>query len=224
MTIPSLKLTNISKSYDNVPILEDINIEFNKGMHAIIGKSGVGKSTFLYIAALLHNADSGFIHIGDHSYNSSMLSSIKNLHKVRRNNMSVIYQNHYLMNDFSVIDNIAMPLFIRGENREYSFDKAYDLLKSINMHNKAKQNPQTLSGGESQRVAILRSLIHDPDIIFADEPTGNLDQENTEIILDLLIEYMNKKSKIILIVTHDNEIMQKTSNLYKIEHKKLMAV
>ena len=169
-----LKLININKDYiqgrSNIQVLKDINLEINKGeMIAITGASGSGKSTLLHIAGLIDKADSGEVIIDNISFDK-----ITNLAKTRLNNIGYIYQYHYLLRDFSARENAAMPLIVNGILPKHAYEEADEMLNDVGLGSRLYNLPGELSGGEMQRVAIVRAFINDPKIVLADAPTGNL--------------------------------------------------
>ena len=175
-----LRIENLSKSYssvgegDKLVILEDINLILEKGETiAITGKSGCGKSTLLSVAALLSPKDGGKIY-----YEGVDTDSIKenDRPKLRNEKMGFVFQNSMLLEDFSALENVAMPLLIKGEKKKSAYEKAEEYLKMVGIEERKKHRPMKLSGGERQRTAIARALITEPSVVFAAEPTGSLDE------------------------------------------------
>ena len=186
---------------------------------AIIGVSGSGKTTLLQCLAGLDLFDSGNNNLCGIILNKS---SIKNIDELLNKNVGFIYQKSHLLPDFSVIENIAMPLLISGVSRAEAIEKALKILDSIQLKNKKHLLPHQLSGGMQQKVAIARACIHKPKIIFADEPTGNLDNKSRDEITELLLN-LNKEHNISLcVVTHDNNVAIKLDNIYRIENKTII--
>ena len=185
-----LKMENVSKSYledggGDLLILRDINLTLKKGeVVAITGKSGCGKSTLLSVAALLSRRDNGKIY-----YSGLDVDQIppKDLSALRNRKMGFVFQSSMLLEDFSALENVAMPLLIRGVGRKEAYSKAKDYLALVDIFDRMDHRPSRLSGGEKQRVAIARALIGEAEVVFADEPTGNLDEKNARIIEELLI-------------------------------------
>ena len=185
-----LKMENVSKSYledggGDLLILRDINLTLKKGeVVAITGKSGCGKSTLLSVAALLSRRDNGKIY-----YSGLDVDQIppKDLSALRNRKMGFVFQSSMLLEDFSALENVAMPLLIRGVGRKEAYSKAKEYLALVDIFDRMDHRPSRLSGGEKQRVAIARALIGEAEVVFADEPTGNLDEKNARIIEELLI-------------------------------------
>ena len=201
-----LKMENVSKSYledggGDLLILRDINLTLKKGeVVAITGKSGCGKSTLLSVAALLSRRDNGKIY-----YSGLDVDQIppKDLSALRNRKMGFVFQSSMLLEDFSALENVAMPLLIRGVGRKEAYSKAKEYLALVDIFDRMDHRPSRLSGGEEQRVAIARALIGQAEVVFADEPTGNLDEKNARIIEELLISTVKKAGRGLLLVTHN---------------------
>ena len=201
-----LKMENVSKSYledggGDLLILRDINLTLKKGeVVAITGKSGCGKSTLLSVAALLSRRDNGKIY-----YSGLDVDQIppKDLSALRNRKMGFVFQSSMLLEDFSALENVAMPLLIRGVGRKEAYSKAKEYLALVDIFDRMDHRPSRLSGGEKQRVAIARALIGEAEVVFADEPTGNLDEKNARIIEELLISTVKKAGRGLLLVTHN---------------------
>lgn len=185
-----IKCINLNKSYKDgdftYTILKNISFQLNKGdIAGIIGKSGSGKTTFLHLLAGLENPTSG-----DILFNGRLFSSMSSnkMSKFRNIELGFIYQFHHLMLDFNILENVSMPLLISNKSKKDSEEIAYNMLKKFNLEDKIKKYPSELSGGERQRVAVARAFINKPSLIIADEPTGNLDEDNTNIIFNLITE------------------------------------
>jgi len=218
-----LILQNINKSFfqgkQKLEVLKDINLEVNRGeIVSLIGPSGSGKTTLLQIAGLLDNPDSGNITVNSHhlsikdlKYNDQERTS------VRRNNLGFVYQYHNLLPEFSALENIAMPLLIKGASKVEAFSKAKLILKDIDLENRANHRPGELSGGQQQRVAVGRAIACQPSVLLADEPTGNLDSDNAKNIFNLLIEFTRKYNIASLIVTHNTQLAKKTHRVINIQ-------
>ena len=197
---------DLDSTFDGL-ILNNLNWELSQGkIIAIVGRSGSGKSTLLHIAGLLEEPDSGDVVIMGRS--SRKLSDDERT-AMRRDNIAFVYQFHHLLAEFDVIENIMMPQLIRGVKKKEAEKIAVSLLEKVGLAEKARQNVQTLSGGEQQRVAVLRALAADVGIVLADEPTGNLDEQNSAIVFDLLAEYARSRGKAVVIVTHSREIAER---------------
>jgi len=214
-------LTRIFKQGDNViTILDEANFALNENeVVALIGPSGCGKTTFLQTIGLLDEPTSGDIIIGglDLSKEGDNTKT-----KYRRNNIGFIYQAHNLLGDFTAFENVKMPLLIKHGERADDDAKVSEMLSILGVEQRRTNFPSQLSGGEQQRVAIARSLIHDPLLILADEPTGNLDSDNANKVINLLFSVVKKQRKSLLIVTHNPEIARKADKIITIEKGKIV--
>ena len=209
-----LKLENIRKTINSNVILKDFNLELRSGeIASLTGESGSGKSTVLQILGLLTSVDGGEIFIGER--NCTRFSS-KERNGTRRK-IGFIHQFHHLLPEFTVMENLIIPQLISGTNSEQAFIKAKELLSKFSLYNFAKRKPSELSGGQSQRIAILRAFINNPILILADEPTGNLDKENAEEIFRFILDNSRENKITSLIVTHNYELAQKTDRIIKME-------
>ena len=209
----SLALKNISKTYmqgnKNLKIIDGISINIESGdFLAITGPSGSGKTTLLNIMGLLDISDKGSI-----TLNNADITNIDSEKKnnLRKNYYGFIYQNFNLLENFNAIENISLPLILLGIDKDKAFTKAYELMKLFNVHKRAYHFPNTLSGGEQQRIAISRALINSPEIIIADEPTGNLDHENSNIVFKYLNEYIESENMILILATHNERWASKAN-------------
>lgn len=218
-----LETKKIKKVFEHknglIELFKNVNITIRAGeLVALIGPSGSGKSTFLHLLALLENQSSGkIILLGKDS--KKIDEQGKN--NIRQKNISIIFQNNNLLTDFTALENILMPLIIRGENLFKSKIKAKKILTDVKLDNRANHFPSELSGGEQQRVAIARALINNPELIIADEPTGNLDPETSEKIMTLL-KSVAKNDKTVIMATHDFDIINKfPGRIVKFENKKI---
>jgi lipoprotein-releasing system ATP-binding protein len=204
-----LSCKNIYKSYlqknEKISVLKDISLDFKKEkIYILVGASGAGKSTLLHILGTIDKPDSGIIYFNNE--NISQLSDAK-LNIFRNKHIGFIFQFHHLLPEFTSVENVAIPHMIMGEKPKVAFEKAKELLNELNLSHRFNNKPNELSGGEQQRVAIARAIINEPDIILADEPTGNLDSKNAEIINNLFIALNQKKKITLIIATHNPELM-----------------
>lgn len=205
-----IKVTNLTHYYDNDKALENINLEIKKGQFvSIIGESGSGKSTFLSILSTLLKPTSGNI-----LYENMDYKDIKNIDKFRKENIGFIFQFHYLINYLSVKENINLA------KEKASKKEITDLLKLLNIENLIDKYPNEISGGERQRVAIARAMINNPNIIFADEPTGNLDSKNSLNVFELF-KTLAQKGTTIIVATHDKNLALKADITYEVKDGKL---
>ena len=203
-----LVLSNVSKSYrqgsESISIFDNFNLTVDKGEFiSITGPSGSGKTTLLNLVGLIDSIDQGKISLNDKII-SNQNSNEKS--KVRRNNFGFIYQNYNLFDNFSAIENIILPLILRGEAKDAASEKANELMNIFDISHRKSHFPNSLSGGEQQRVAIARALINKPDIVIADEPTGNLDHENSVNVFKYLIDYIESEQMTLVMATHNQEL------------------
>ena len=207
-----LVLSNISKSYrqgsEYITIFDNFNLTVDKGEFiSIVGPSGSGKTTLLNLVGLIDSIDQGEILL-----NAKIISNQNSNEKseVRRNNFGFIYQNYNLFDNFSAIENIALPLILIGEAKDVAFEKADELMNIFDISHRKYHFPNSLSGGEQQRVAIARALINKPKIVIADEPTGNLDYENSVNVFKYLIDYIESEKMTLIMATHNQEWANKS--------------
>ena len=205
-----IKVTNLTHYYNKDLALENINLEIKSGEFiAIIGESGSGKSTLLSILSTLLKPTSG-----DIVYENINYKDIKNIDDFRKNNIGFIFQFHYLINYLSVKENINLA------NEKASKEEIFDLLKLLGIENLIDKYPNEISGGQRQRVAIARALINNPKIIFADEPTGNLDSKNSLNVFELFKTFANKGTTII-VATHDKSLAELANKIYEVKDGKI---
>ena len=205
-----IEIKKLNKQFKNnnstIKVLKNINLKLERGkLIALTGPSGSGKSTFLHLLALLDRPTKGeIILLGKKTENIS--EEEKNL--MIRNSISIIFQNNNLLSDFTSLENVAIPLIIRGNDYKFSIKKAAKILSGVNLGHRLDHFPSDLSGGEQQRVAIARSIASDTSIILADEPTGNLDEKTSEEVFSYFLK-LKQKNKTILIATHNRELARK---------------
>ena len=217
----SLKLNNVSKTYEGLdaPIFSSLNLEINQGTHiAVTGVSGSGKSTLLNLMAGLDRPAKGEVSLNGISFdysNQTELSKFRNIH------YGFIYQFHHLLPDFTALENALLPLLVRRQKIENIRDEGLKLLDKLGLKNRINHLPHELSGGERQRVAIARALIHRPSIILADEPTGNLDYKNANLVFEMFLEVAKETKTAIVLVTHDVEIASKMDKICHLNEGKL---
>ena len=223
MTNNLLELKNISKTFFSgdrrINLFNNINLNIKKGdLIALVGPSGSGKSTFLHMLALLEEPNKGRIYLSKRD-TGKMSESEKD--KVRREKISIIFQNNNLLNDFTALENILMPLYIKGDINQRAKDKGLKILSEVKLNNRANHFPSELSGGEQQRVAIARSIISDTNLILADEPTGNLDRKTSKNVFNYF-KNLQKKNKAILFATHNRELANMADYKLSIFNSKLL--
>ena len=205
-----IKVRNLTHYYNKDLALENINLEIKKGQFiAIIGESGSGKSTLLSILSTLLKPTSGEI-----IYENINYKDIKNIDDFRRKSIGFIFQFHYLINYLSVKENINLA------NEKATKEEIFDLLKLLNIENLINKYPDEISGGQRQRVAIARALINNPKVIFADEPTGNLDSKNSLNVFEIF-KSLCEKGTTIIVATHDKELANLTNKIYEVKDGKI---
>lgn len=201
-----IKATNIHKYYDDLHVLKGVDIEIKSGeIVSIVGPSGAGKTTLLQILGTLDHVskESGDVLIKDTQINTL---ADKELAKFRNENIGFIFQFHQLLPEFTAIENVCIPAFIKGTPKPQAESKAKELLDYLGLSHRYDHKPNELSGGEQQRVAVARALINEPSVIFADEPSGNLDTESAEHLHKLFFELREKFNQTFVIVTHNEEL------------------
>lgn len=199
-----LKAVNITRKYGQLEVLKGVDIEISRGeMVSIVGSSGAGKSTLLHILGTLDKADSGAIWLNEQQIDhlkGEKLAAFRNQH------MGFVFQFHHLLPEFSAIENVCIPGWIAGTPKKNVEKRAAELLDLLGLADRLENKPNQLSGGEQQRVAVARALINQPDIIFADEPTGNLDSTNARELHTLFGKLRKQFQQTFLIVTHNEEL------------------
>ncbi len=210
MTDNFLKLKNIQKKYidasKNIQVLNGVNLSLSKNnIVSLIGPSGSGKSTLLHILGLLETVDQG-----EYFFNDVNLINLKDDQKTiyRRKSISIVYQFNNLISDLRAVDNVILPLLINNLDKNESFKKAESLLTKLGLKERLNHYPHELSGGEQQRVAIARALINEPELILADEPTGNLDSKTANEVFEILLS-LKSKERLIVFATHNRELSDK---------------
>ena len=221
-----LEAKGVSKYFHDpitVQVLTDINFSINKGdFVSVIGKSGCGKSTLLYILSTMDTDYFGDILIDGESMRNKKEADLA---RVRNEKIGFVFQFHYLLNEFSVLKNVMLPGLKLGKySAEEVEHRAYEKLKILGIESEALKKPNQVSGGQKQRIAIARALISDPLIIMGDEPTGNLDKKNSEIVFDIFQELAEVYNQSLLIVTHDNEFALRTDRIIEMEDGRIIGV
>ncbi|BFT30591.1 lipoprotein-releasing ABC transporter ATP-binding protein LolD [Alteromonas sp. D210916BOD_24] len=216
---------NIDKTYfdgnNATPVLHNISFSIKSGEHvAILGSSGSGKSTLLHILGGLDTPTHGEV-----EFKGKPLHQLgaNELARLRNEEMGFIYQFHHLLGEFTAVENVAMPLRIRGMSVKAAHAKAQAMLEEVGLSHRANYLPSAMSGGERQRVAIARALVTEPSVVLADEPTGNLDDSTGEQIYQLLTALSDKKGTAFIVVTHDIALAQKMDRVMRIKDGKLMG-
>jgi lipoprotein-releasing system ATP-binding protein len=196
----------IHKSYNNLNVLKGIDLEIKKGeVISIVGASGAGKTTLLHILGTLDRADTGSIEI-----NNTVIHTLKDkeLSRFRNKEIGFVFQFHYLLPEFTALENVCIPAYIAKTNSHEAKQKAKDILTMLGLQDRLEHKPAELSGGEQQRVAVARALINNPSVVFADEPSGNLDSANAKELHNLFFTLRDKFSQTFVIVTHNEELAQ----------------
>lgn len=200
-----IKAQGINKSFGELQVLKNVDFEVEKGeIVSIVGASGAGKTTFLQILGTLLSPDSGSLEIAGLKTGGSD----KELAEFRNRHLGFVFQSHHLLPEFTALENVCIPALIAGMTEKEAKKKAAELLKKVGLADRAEHKPAQLSGGEQQRVAIARALVNSPDVLLADEPTGNLDSNTKQDIHNLLFELRKSLGQSIVIVTHDKELAQ----------------
>lgn len=213
VTIKDLEKKYITDS-ENLIVLQNLNLEVEEASKiVIVGESGSGKSTLLNIIGGIDTASAGSVVAG--KWNVTSLSE-KEISEYRSKFLGLIFQFHYLLKDFTALENVYMPALIAGTPKKEAVERAEQLLSDVGVIDRKNHLPSQLSGGERQRVAAARALINNPELILADEPTGNLDPANAEKIGDLLFSMVEKYKKTLILVTHDLNLAAKGDKQYKI--------
>lgn len=206
---------NIHKSYGSVAVLKGINLHINRSeIVSITGASGAGKSTLLQILGTIENADQGSISID--GVNTRKLKD-KSLSAFRNKHIGFVFQFHHLLPEFTALENICVPAFIAGQGRKEAEKRAWELLDFIQLKDRASHKPAALSGGEQQRIAVARALINRPSVIFADEPSGNLDSNASKALHQLFLDLRKEWGHTFVIVTHSHELATLTDHQFIIK-------
>ena len=218
-----IKCQDLDYSYHDgkvkTSVLSSLNLNIGKGESiAILGQSGCGKSTLLNLLGGIDKPTQGKVWLNN--IDLTTLTEEKTT-QLRAQHLGFVYQFHHLLKDFSALDNVAMPLLIRGDNKQAALLAASELLSTIGLKDRLDHRPAELSGGERQRVAIARALITKPNCLLADEPTGNLDAKNAADVLSLMIELNQAQNSALVMVTHDEKIAQKMQRILILENGQL---
>ncbi|MEO6611957.1 MAG: ABC transporter ATP-binding protein [Chitinophagaceae bacterium] len=211
---------NIHKRYGTVEVLKGVDVEINKAeVVAIAGPSGSGKSTLLHILGTLDKADMGTV-----SMNNTVINTLsgKKLAAFRNKHIGFVFQFHHLLPEFTAWENVCIPGWLAGRKKAEVKEKAEELLIMLGLSHRLENKPNEMSGGEQQRVAVARALINNPDIVFADEPTGNLDSANAKELHQLFFDLRNKFNQTFLIVTHNEELARLSDRVLYMKDGKIV--
>jgi putative ABC transport system ATP-binding protein len=217
-----LKLKNVNLKYqtgnDQIKVLNNINLETKKNESiSIVGESGSGKTSLIMLIGGLEKASSGKIYFENQEITKLNEDEVS---KIRRKNIGIIFQSFYLIPNYTAVENVALTLELN--NLKNPYDRAKELLDRFGLKNRFNNLPSQLSGGEQQRVAIARAIAMKPKLILADEPTGNLDSENSQMIADILFKYIKEESSSLIMVTHDLKLANKAKRKIKIKDGKIV--
>jgi lipoprotein-releasing system ATP-binding protein len=211
---------NIHKKYDIVEVLKGVDMEIKQGeVVSIVGPSGSGKSTLLHILGTLDRADTGTV-----SMNNTLLNSLsgKKLAAFRNKHIGFVFQFHHLLPEFTALENVCIPGWLAGRKKAEVKAEAERLLRLLGLSQRIENKPNQLSGGEQQRVAVARALINKPDIVMADEPTGNLDSANAKELHHLFFKLRDEFNQTFLIVTHNEELAQLSDRVLHMKDGKIV--
>jgi lipoprotein-releasing system ATP-binding protein len=215
-----LTAKNIEKRYGAVEVLKGVDVTINKGeVVSIVGPSGSGKSTLLHILGTLDKPDKGEVYLHDQNItqlHGNSLSSFRNKH------IGFVFQFHHLLPEFSALENVCMPGWLTSRSKTDVKNKALELLKILGLSHRIDNKPNQLSGGEQQRVAVARALINSPEIVFADEPTGNLDTANAKELHQLFFDLRRQFQQTFLIVTHNEELAHLSDRVLHMKDGKIV--
>jgi lipoprotein-releasing system ATP-binding protein len=212
---------NIHKRYGTVEVLRGVDIDIRKGeIVSIVGSSGAGKSTLLHILGTLDRADQGSVKLNEAEVN---LLQGKKLADFRNKNIGFVFQFHHLLPEFTALENVCIPGWLAGKKKKDVENKAKELLTLLGLNERTENKPNQMSGGEQQRVAVARALINDPAVVFADEPTGNLDSAHAKELHQLFFDLRNKFNQTFLIVTHNEELAQLSDRILHMKDGKIVA-
>lgn len=215
-----LQARDIHKSYGKLLVLKGVDVQINQGeIASIVGPSGSGKSTLLHILGTLDHPDHGEISINAQKIN---FLRDKQVADFRNQHIGFVFQFHHLLPEFTAIENVSIPGWMAGRKKKEVSERAVEILKTLGLGNRLDNKPGALSGGEQQRVAVARALINNPKIIFADEPTGNLDSANAKELHQLFFDLRKQFNQTFLIVTHNEELAQMSDRILHMKDGKIV--
>ncbi len=215
-----IRAENIHKSFGTIEVLRGVSLSIKQGeIVSIIGTSGAGKTTLLQILGTLSKADTGSIKINDKKINSL---SEENLSKFRNQEIGFIFQSHHLLPEFTALENVCIPAWIKKDSKKITEERAIDILTNLGLSERLNHKPMELSGGEQQRVAVARALINKPSVIFADEPSGNLDTESSKNLHELFFKLRDLYGQTFVIVTHNRSLAEMSDRMIEIKDGKII--
>lgn len=219
-----VELRDVTKTYqtgaESVEVLRGITLEVEEGkVVSVTGESGSGKSTLLNVIGGLDRPDGGSVTVGGYRVDALTEEAIT---RYRSRSIGFVFQFHYLLRDFSALENVSLPAIIAGESPKTARDRASALLDEVNLDERLNHLPAELSGGERQRVAVARALINGPLLVLADEPTGNLDEDNSRLVQDLLFRVVRDHGSTLVLVTHDPAFSRRGELHFRLEHGRLV--
>ena len=215
-----IRAENIHKSFGTIEVLRGVSLSIKQGeIVSIIGTSGAGKTTLLQILGTLSKADSGSIKINDKKVNSL---SEENLSKFRNQEIGFIFQSHHLLPEFTALENVCIPAWIKKDSKKITEERAIDILTNLGLSERLNHKPMELSGGEQQRVAVARALINKPSVIFADEPSGNLDTDSSKNLHELFFKLRDLYGQTFVIVTHNRSLAEMSDRMIEIKDGKII--
>tara|TARA_B110000971_G_scaffold220210_1_gene263178 strand:- start:2205 stop:2855 length:651 start_codon:yes stop_codon:yes gene_type:complete len=210
-----ISVKNIVKNYEGLAVLKGVSLDIKKGeIVSIVGSSGAGKSTLLQIIGTLTQADSGSIEINNkviHHLNQTQIASFRN------QEIGFIFQAHHLLPEFTALENVCLPSWIKGTSKKEAQKKATELLCTLGLAERLHHKPMELSGGEQQRVAVARALINNPSVVFADEPSGNLDTMAAKLLHELFFKLREELNQTFVIVTHNRELAKMSDRMLEMK-------
>ncbi len=210
-----IRAENIHKAYGSVEVLKGISMEIKKAeIVSVVGASGAGKSTLLHILGTLDKADQGQVNI-----NGQAIASMneKKLSAFRNKEIGFVFQFHHLLPEFTALENICIPAFIAGDSKKDAIEKAEKLIRLLDLTDRMDHKPAAMSGGEQQRVAVARALVNNPAVVLADEPSGNLDSNNSDELHNLFLRLRNELEQTFVIVTHNKELAEMADRQLRIK-------
>jgi lipoprotein-releasing system ATP-binding protein len=215
-----LSAKNLSKNYGSFTVVNNVSLDVAKGeIVSIVGPSGAGKSTLLHLLGGLDKPDSGSVLID----NTDLLQlPAKKQAKFRNTHIGFVFQFHHLLPEFSAIENVCVPLWIRGDSKKVSLEYAREMLEIVGLGGRLENKPSELSGGEQQRVAIARALVTKPSVIMADEPTGNLDTENAHLVHKLFLQLRDQFGQTFIMITHNDALAKMTDRILTMQDGKMV--